>query len=347
MTTKLRIGVLGLSHDHIWGNLKNLLAHEDAELVGAADDNAKLRAQFQKETGCDALYEQPEELFDKGKLDAVYIYSDNLSGAELAVKAAEHGLHIMIEKPMASTYAGAARMRGAARQAGVQLMINWPFVWWAPLQHALNMVHEGQLGDIMTINYRSAHSGPRELDCSPYFSEWLYDPYRNGAGALMDYCCYGAALVCDVLGLPSRVTAVSGRLRKHDLPAEDNAIIIMQHARAISTATASWTQSGHLTSYEPMFYGSEGTLVYRPFDNQLWLANKEHDKGKVIDVPEPAPEMRNSAACFISHIRSGKPITGMLGPDVSMMAQEVLEAGILSAAKEHSISLPLPVSLLL
>src|SRR3712207_8411651 len=77
----------------------------------------------------------------------------------------------------------------------------------------------------------------------------------------MDYCCYGAAMACLLLGLPSRVTAMAARLRKVDLPAEDNAVLIMQHARALSTSTASWTQIGHLTSYVPMFYGSEGTLV--------------------------------------------------------------------------------------
>ena len=54
---------------------------------------------------------------------------------------------------------------------------------------------------------------------------------------------------------------MSGRLRKEDLPAEDNAVLIMQHARAISTTTASWTQIGMMTSDAPTFYGSEGTLA--------------------------------------------------------------------------------------
>jgi predicted dehydrogenase len=97
--------------------------------------------------------------------------------------------------------------------------------------------------------------------CSPQFVDWLYDPYRNGAGVIMDYCCYGAALTCMFLGLPNRVSTIAGRLRKSDLPAEDNAVMIMQHATAISTATASWTQSGHMTSYEPILYGDKGTLT--------------------------------------------------------------------------------------
>jgi len=340
MAEKLRIGVLGMSHDHVWGNLKDLRESDDAVLVAAADPHPELRDQV-KQLGCDQVFESYTNLLDTVKLDAVYIFSDNRESAILTQEAAERGLHVMVEKPMASTVHLAARMRGAARAAGVQLMINWPTMWWGHFQHALNMIAEGQIGEIFQVSYRSAHNGPRELGCSPFFSEWLYDPERNGAGALMDYCCYGAAMTCTLLGLPSRVTGVSARLRKPDLYAEDNAIIIMQHANALSQTTASWTQVGHKTSYIPMFYGSEGTLVVER--DGLYLSNHEHDLGTKLEVPEPPKGMRNSAEFFLSHIRSGEPISGMCSPEVSLQAQQVLEAGIISAREGRTVSLPLGV----
>lgn len=205
---------------------------------------------------------------------------------------------------------------------------------------------EGRIGEVWQVNYRSAHAGPRELGCSTHFAEWLYDPRRNGAGALMDYCSYGAALTCHLLGLPARVTAVSGRLWKPDLPAEDNAVLIMQHARAISTSTASWTQVGNMTSYEPMIYGSTGTIHIRSYGQQLWLADDSHKDGERLMVVDPRPGMRSSADFFISHIRSGEPIAGLCSPEIGLMAQEVLEAGILAAAEGRSVSLPLPVAAL-
>ncbi len=192
------------------------------------------------------------------------------------------------------------------------------------------------------VNYRSAHEGPRELRCSPYFSGWLYDPRLNGGGALMDYCCYGAPMACSLLGLPSRVTAVSSRLCKADLPAEDNAVLIMQHARALSTATASWTQVGHLTSYVPMFYGSEGTLVVE--GDTVRLATRDHDLGQIVSVPDLPIGERSSAEFFLSHIREGSPIEGLCSPEIGLMAQEVVEAGLLSARQGCSVSLPLPVT---
>jgi predicted dehydrogenase len=341
MADKLRIGVLGLNHDHVWENLKALNESGAGALVAAADPHPELQDKV-KAYGCEQVFANYEQLLDQVKLDAVYIFADNRQGAELAQQSAARGLHILIEKPMAASLADADRMRRAARAAGVQLMVNWPIAWRPQLQYALRLIDEGRIGEVFQVNYRAAHAGPREIGCSPYFCEWLYDPQRNGAGALMDYCCYGAALTCLLLGLPSRVTAVSGRLRKEDLPAEDNAVLIMHHARAISTSTASWTQIGHLTSYIPMFYGSEGTLVVQ--GNEVWLASRDHEDGERLDVPPPSAGQRTSAEFFLSHIRSGEPITGLCSAEVGLMAQEVLEAGLISAAEGRAVSLPLPIT---
>jgi predicted dehydrogenase len=341
MADKLRIGVLGLNHDHVWENLKALNESGAGALVAAADPHPELQDKV-KAYGCEQVFANYEQLLDQVKLDAVYIFADNRQGAELAQQAAARGLHILIEKPMAASLADADRMRRAARAAGVQLMVNWPIAWRPQLQYALRLIAEGRIGEVFQVNYRAAHAGPREIGCSPYFCAWLYDPQRNGAGALMDYCCYGAALTCLLLGLPSRVTAVSGRLRKDDLPAEDNAVLIMHHARAISTSTASWTQIGHLTSYIPMFYGSEGTLVVQ--GNEVWLASRDHEDGERLDVPPPSAGQRSSAEFFLGHIRSGEPITGLCSAEVGLMAQEVLEAGLISAAEGRVVSLPLPIT---
>jgi predicted dehydrogenase len=199
MADKLRVGVLGLTHDHVWKELRDLATCDAGVLVAAADPNPALRERI-RSFGCEQVFDDYSNMLDAVELDAVYVFSDNLRGAELTDMAAARGLHVMVEKPMAATYANAARMRGAAYTAGVQLMINWPIMWWPTVQHALNLIAAGRIGSVWQVNYRAAHAGPRELGCSPFFCEWLYDPRRNGAGALMDYCCYGAALTCALLG---------------------------------------------------------------------------------------------------------------------------------------------------
>ncbi len=339
--TRVRVGVLGLSHDHVWGNLDLLVRHPNAVLVAAADGRSELREKA-RAYGCEQLYDDPQHVLERVELDAVYVFSDNRQSADLAAQAARRGLHVMLEKPMAADYVGAVELVAAAHTSKTQLMVNWPFIWWPSLQYALRLIADGRIGRVFQVHYRAAHAGPREVGCSPAFSEWLLDPHRNGSGVLMDYCSYGAALTCLLLGLPSRVTAVTGRAAKLELSAEANAVVVMQHADAVSTSVGSWTQIGHMTSYVPMFYGTDGTLVVT--SDSVSLASRDSDSGISLDIPAPVPKDESSAAFFVHHVQSGELISGICGPDVSLAAQQVLTAALISAREGQSIALPLPTA---
>ncbi|CAN5758149.1 Gfo/Idh/MocA family oxidoreductase [soil metagenome] len=342
---KLRVGVLGMTHDHIWGNLADLKQSALGELVAAADPNEELRAKVQKEYNCKNVFESYEELLEEAELDVVYVYGDNANGADLAALAALRGLHVMIEKPMAANLDGADQVLAAARRSGVTLMINWPFAWWPQLQKAMTMAQNGEIGKLFSVKYRSAHAGPKELGCTPYFYDWLYDAHLNGAGALMDYGCYGSALARYLLGQPSRVTGVAGRLQKDYITLDDNAVIIMQYPRAIAISEASWTQIGHLTSYFATIYGSDGTLVIEPGSKgRLLLATREHEDGVEVDVPALPAELQNASAYFLSRITQNLPVEGLCSAEVSRDAQEILEAALLSSTNGQAVSLPLPVN---
>ena len=341
---KLRIGVLGLHHDHVWGNLEELARLEgEAELVAAADPHPELRDQYGAHYGGDTFPEY-EELLDRETLDAVYIFGSNRVSEDLTVMACERGLHCLVEKPMAATLAGAERMKTAAEQAGVRLMINWPFAWWPQLQHAIDLVQAGEIGPLWQVKYRAAHEGPVELGCSKFFCEWLYDEELNGAGALMDYCCYGSVLADVLLGSPSSVTGVKLRTGlKPDLALEDNAILVMSYPEAIATTEASWTQIGKLTAYTTVLYGRDGTLVVEPRHGAPLIKATAHDEtGVEIPVPEVAPDRATASAHFLHLIRNPEAeMMPLCDADHGRGAQEILEAGLRAANSGQSVGLPL------
>ncbi len=344
MAEQLRIGVLGLTHDHVWGNLNELAASTRGQLVAAADPHEELLVQARNEHGCPSVYQSYEELLEKEELDAVYIYSDNAAHEELCIMAAKRGLHVLVEKPLASTLTGAKRMLAACSEAGVQLMVNWPFAWWPGLQRAMSMVEDGELGRLTGVKYRAAHAGPKELGCTHYFYDWLHDQSLNGAGAFMDYCCYGTALARHMLGVPNRVTGVAGNLNKDYVTVDDNAVVVMQWPRAMAISEGSWAQIGHMTSYVATFFGTKGTLVVEPGKNgRVMLANEEHEYGEPIDVPASPPNLVNATEYFLSCIQDGVPVQGLCSAQVARDAQEILEAGLASSQNGQAMSLPLPV----
>jgi predicted dehydrogenase len=164
----------------------------------------------------------------------------------------------------------------------------------------------------------------------------------NGAGALMDYGCYGACLATYLLGQPNRVTAVGGRLCKEDILAEDNAVILMSYSRAVAIAEASWTQQGLLTSYGTVIYGTEGTLVVEPgAEGKLLLATKDDPHGKPLDVPSVPTHMTNASANFLHGIETGDEFAPLCEARTARDAQEILEAALMAIDSGADVSLPL------
>ncbi|MHC4994622.1 MAG: Gfo/Idh/MocA family protein [Planctomycetota bacterium] len=329
MSEQLRIGVLGLSHDHVWDHLPHLAASDTGRLVAVADPNTPLLDRVKADHEGVVTYDDYHAMLDAESLDGVYIFDSNKRGAELAVEALNRGLHVIIEKPMAATKEGADAMLAAANASGKRLMVNWPFAWWPQMQHALRLALAGEVGPLWQVRYRAAHQGPRELGCSEYFCEWLYDAEQNGAGALMDYCCYGAALANVLLGKPSSVIATRGRLTKTDINVEDNAVIVMRYPKAMALAEASWSQIGKLTGYITAIYGTTGTLMLEPrLGGRLLQATAEDEAGSEVPVPEPEAHLKNATEHFLWAITNEGDLMPLCDPTTCADAQTVLSAAI-------------------
>ena len=335
----LRLAVLGLTHDHVWGNLSELRRVKGAQLVAAADPHAPLRTRAKREFAC-ATYADARALLERERPDAVLIFSDNAAHVPLAELAAQHGAHILLEKPMAADLRGAERILAATRRPRVRLMVNWPVAWWPQLQHAVRLAADGSIGDLWQVKYRAAHAGPREMGCSRYFWEWLYDARRNGGGAFIDYCCYGVMLARALLGRPGRVTGVAERLLKRTLRAEDNGLLAMHYPHALALAEASWTQVGDLSSYFTFIYGTRGTLLVEPGEKgRLLLATAKAPAGKVVKAPKPPAHLRSASAHFVHALRTGAPFHLLCDAAVGRDTQAILEAGMRSARRRAAVTI--------
>jgi len=336
-----RIAVLGLSHDHVWSNVESLSTRPDAEIVAVSDPHESLRVRFVEQFG-GTTFAESDNLLSEMDVDAVYVFSSNAEGADLAVAAARRGLHVLIEKPMSATLAQADTMLAAARENEVHLVVNWPFAWWPQMQHAIRLAQAGTIGRVWNVKYRAAHAGPGELGCSDAFCDWLFDPQRNGGGgALMDYCCYGACLARVLLGLPTHVTSLMGNFCKDSIAVEDNALVAMRYPRGMATAEASWSQIGTLTSYTTAIYGTEGTLVVEPRDGgRLLLATATDPPGSSLGVPVPAAHLENSAAHFLHAIDGGQDLMPLCCAEICRDAQEILEAGLIASRDCREVMLP-------
>jgi predicted dehydrogenase len=345
--SRLRVGVLGLSHDHVWGNLAAIAAGDHGVLAAVAEPDPRLRERLAREHGAAVALTDFAALLERRDLDAILCFTDNRASAAWGARALDR-FPVMVEKPMAADLAGADALVAAARKSGRPLMVNWPTAWRPALRHGLTLVREGAAGEPVQLSHRGGHSGPREYGCSEQFCAWLYDPARNGAGALVDYCGYGGILARTLLGRPATVTAVAAHLRTKDLPAEDNAVVILRYPRALAVLEGSWTQIGGEPGFACVVYGDAGTvIVHQPRavrEGQPVGVGRVQvvrgERSETIDPPALPEGERDGVSYFLARLRDGRPIEGLCAPEVGRDVQEILAAALEASADGRTVTLP-------
>jgi predicted dehydrogenase len=121
---KVRYAVIGagwISQEAFLPAVEQTGNSEVVAIVSGSLDKARQLADFHGIAGV-IPYEQFDGLARSGDIDAVYIATPNSSHARFALQAAQHRLHILVEKPLAVNLAEAESMRAAAREAGVNLV---------------------------------------------------------------------------------------------------------------------------------------------------------------------------------------------------------------------------------
>ncbi len=119
MSKRLAVGVVGVGY---LGRFHALIysRHPDVDLVGVVDTDAATARAVADEAGCEAFGDAGQLL---GRVDAVSIVVPTTAHLEVARTFLERGVHVLLEKPIASNVAQGAEIVAAADQAGVILQI--------------------------------------------------------------------------------------------------------------------------------------------------------------------------------------------------------------------------------
>ncbi|MBL8094033.1 MAG: Gfo/Idh/MocA family oxidoreductase [Anaerolineales bacterium] len=146
---ELNIGVIGLGaigQKHC----SALAVLERANLCAVADVDASILATTAAQYKA-APYANAEELLKHPGLDAVVIATPDHLHREACVLAAQHGKHILVEKPLATTIDDSQAIIAAAEAGGVKLMVGFTLRFSLHYQQARKAVIDGVLGSLVSI----------------------------------------------------------------------------------------------------------------------------------------------------------------------------------------------------
>ena len=150
MDKVMRIGIagLGVASTHFLPTLSKL---PYIELRAAADVRKNALQQFRGQYDA-KTFDSVDEMCKSSEIDAVVISTPNEFHAQHVITAAEHGKHVIVEKPMALSIEECEAMNAAAEKNRILLLCGHTKVFTPPVRKMRQIVKSGQLGKLCMIN---------------------------------------------------------------------------------------------------------------------------------------------------------------------------------------------------
>ena len=268
----VRIGIVGTG---IWANnhAENYSHIRGVRLAACCDVDATRARAFARRHGIERVYTDYAAMLADAPIDAVDVVTTDAMHAEIAIAALKRRLHVMCEKPLATTVADARAMLRAARRARVIHMVNFTNRNSSALHKASRLIALGRLGQIRHVEAGYMQSWL----VSNAWGDWRKDPAwlwrlstaAGSGGVLADVGChildFAAYAVGDISSLSCVLKTfdkgVGRKYKGYTLDANDSAVITASFANgALGTIRCTRWAAGHLNTIYLHVFGTKGAL---------------------------------------------------------------------------------------
>jgi predicted dehydrogenase len=217
--------------------------------------------------------------------------------AQQGIAAAQHGLHVLTEKPLDTCTKNADALIAAAEKAKVKLAVIFQDRLKPNIQRLKHWLDQGLLGKILLVDARVKWYRPPDYYSS---SKWRGTFALDGGGALINQAIHTVDLLLYLLGDVARVQARTATIL-HKIEAEDTALATLEFANgAVGTLIATTAAyPGYPRRIE--ITGTEGTVIL------------EHDRIITADFRNPPADLASISAGDSNQSASSAAVTDLSG----------------------------------
>jgi len=263
----IKIGILSFAHHHGEAYISNLRRMDGVEVLGVADDDPVRGQNIASQNGTH-FFPSYEALLD-AKPDGVIICTENNRHRPLVEMAASSGIHVLCEKPIATTLEDAQAVVAACEKAGVLLMTAFPMRFSAPLLEMKARLDQGDFGDVYCFN------GTNQGELPTKHRTWFVDPELAGGGAIMDHTVHLVDIMRWFTG--SEVETMYARSNRifhaEEVNVETGALEMLTFENgAFATIDASWSRPQYWPTWGGLTFEmvtQRGTVVVDAFRQNL------------------------------------------------------------------------------
>ncbi|MBX3064139.1 MAG: Gfo/Idh/MocA family oxidoreductase [Anaerolineae bacterium] len=344
MADQVRVGVIGTSWFADLVHLPTLKSNSQVHLAAICGRNKDRADEMAQKYGIASVYTDYREMIDKGGLDAVLIVVPDNLHYEMTLYALDAKLHVLCEKPLASSATEAREMYEKAESAGVKHMTFFTWRWQPSFRYAKQLIETGYVGRCYDTHIRYLAGYAHNSDYS-----WRFDK-RVANGTLGDLGSHAIDFARHFVGEIKRVschlsTFVDRSANIAD-PANDSAVLALEfvngaHGTLQVSAVDHLPNMGH-EQYVHL-YGEAGTLELNATfgSSEVRGARRDQEQLEVLSIPDEFFTNANrddlfsilhtqpiGNRLFIEAILEDKPLAPSFYD--GWKAQQVIDAGIRS-----------------
>lgn len=342
----VRIAVAGITHGHVPLILDRAKKGKtDIVLVGIYEPDKDLAQRLARQFNLNEnlFYTDLNKMLDAVKPEAVTAYGSIYEHMMVVEACAPRGIHVMVEKPLATNIEHANRMNELATKNHIYLLTNYETSWYPTTAKTYQLVNDSNyIGGIRKVVIHDGHEGPKEIGVSKEFLAWLTDPVQNGGGALIDFGCYGANLMTYLMQNedPISVTAVTRQFKPAVYPkVDDDATIIISYPTAECIIQASWNWPFGRKDME--VYGETGYVI-SVNNTSLRLRNIKSNGEHGLMITAKEMQVYDDPISYFADVIRGKiqiPKKGLYSLENNLVVVRILDAARKSAKEGKTIEL--------
>ncbi|WP_128477001.1 Gfo/Idh/MocA family protein [Halorussus pelagicus] len=268
----------------------------DHDLLAVASREEDSAAAFADEFGIPRAYDSYDALLADDELDAVYNPLPNALHAEWTKKAADAGLHVLCEKPLAVDARQAREVGDYCAERGVTLMEAFMYRYHPRTERAVAVVRE-ELGDVRSVNatFQFPMDDPENVRLDPDLA----------GGSLMDVGCYAVSAARLFLGDPERAYATTHDEGDYGVDTKLAGVLEYEDGRTAEVSCGFETADAQYYRVEAEDGWLEAREAFVPRGDEGVEIEYEVDGRHAVETFEPTDQYRLEVERFAECVESG------------------------------------------
>jgi UDP-N-acetyl-2-amino-2-deoxyglucuronate dehydrogenase len=264
-TPTLNVAIIGLGHLHPKGYMPLFEQCPNTVVVAAFDKDETLLSSFCKEFGVKG-YADLDELLDIEKIDIAAVFLPHCDCADAAVKCADKGIHLLVEKPIARTVDEVRAVAEAVKRNNVKITTGYCWRYHPVVKAMKDCIEQGFIGSIVTVEARlAAGRVDRYIKGN---AKWMLEKAKSGGGPMYNLGVHWIDLLCHLLNDTIEEVCAVNTKTSDVYDVEDSSIALLKFGKgAVGVLSTSYIVPDCFPNGRDLYIGIKGTkgvLSYAP-----------------------------------------------------------------------------------